>query len=318
MSFRRAAFLAAAAAAGTVTLFPSRPVRAGGTVRIGVLPLDNTAEVLYAHDLGIFAKAGLDVDIQIFRNGSESAAAMAGGATDLGSTDALSMAAAHSHGLPLTYIAPAAVFTRANPSFALMVPGGSPTASAKDCNGKTLAVSAAKGIVQISTEAWIDNNGGESKTVKFIEIPFPAMGEAMASGSVDAACESEPFVTNLLDAGKFRVISIAEKNIAPEFMFSGWATTNDWANENAAIVKKLVDVFASVANWANANRPLSAQILMKASKMPEEVATRMVRSHYGGHLDSSLLQPVIDAAARYGAIARPFPATAVFSPAALH
>jgi NitT/TauT family transport system substrate-binding protein len=312
MTFRRATFLTAAAAAGTVTLFPSRPARAGATVRIGVLPLDNTAEVLYAHELGMFAKAGLDVDIQILRNGSASAAAMAGGATDLGSTDALSMAAAHSHGLPLTYIAPAAVFTRANPSFALMVPAGSAIASAKDCNGKTLAVSSAKGLVQISTQTWIDNNGGDSKTVKFIEVPFPAMGEAMASGAVDAASESEPFVTNLLGMGKFRVISVADKNIAPEFMFSGWATTNDWANENTAIVEKLVGVFASVAKWANANRPLSAQILMKASNMPEEVATRMDRSYYGGRLDTSLLQPVIDSAAKYGAIAKPFPAREVF------
>lgn len=318
MSIRRDTFLSVAAAAGAVTLFPSRPARAVGTVRIGVLPLDNTAEVLYARDLGMFAKAGLDVDIQIFRNGSASAAAMAGGATDLGSTDALSIAAAHSHGLPLTYIAPAAIFTRANPSFALMVPAGSPIASAKDCNGKTLAVSSAKGLVQISTQTWIDNNGGDSKTIRFIEVPFAAMGEAMASGAVHAASESEPFVTNLLDGGKFSVISIADKNIAPEFMFSGWATTNDWASENAAIVQKLVGVFASVSKWANMNRPLSAQILMKASKMPGDVATRMNRSYYGGRLDASLLQPVIDAAAKYGAIAKTFPATEVFSPAALH
>jgi ABC-type nitrate/sulfonate/bicarbonate transport system substrate-binding protein len=144
------------------------------------------------------------------------------------------------------------------------------------------------------------------------------MGPAMSNGAVDAVAESEPFVTNLLDTGKFRVISVADNNVAPEFMFSGWATTNDWANHNAAAVKKLVGVFAAVAQWANANHAQSAQILVKASKMPADVATKMIRSYYGERLEAALLQPIIDAAAKYGTIAKPFPATEVFSPAALH
>jgi NitT/TauT family transport system substrate-binding protein len=313
MTFRRGAFLSVSAAATAMTLFPSRPARAADTVRIGVLPIDNTAEVLYAQTLGMFGKAGIDVDIQIFRNGSASAAAMAGGAIDLGSTDAASMAAAHAHGLPLTYIAPATIFTRTNPAYVLLVPLGSPMTSGKDFNGKTLAVSSLRGIVQLPTAAWIDNNGGDSKTVKFVELPFPAMGAAILNGTVDAAAESEPFVTSLVEAGNLRVISVADKNIAPEFMFSGWATTTAWANENVTTVKKLVDVFATAAKWGNANHAQSAQILVAASKMPEDVANKMTRSYYGERLDASLLQPVIDAAAKYGTIAKPFPAAEVFS-----
>ncbi len=318
MSCRRATFLSSAAAASAVTLFPARPARADEVVRIGTLTIDNTAEVFYAQDVGMFSKAGLNVDVQTFQSGPASASALAGGAIDLGIADSVTMASAHSRGLPLTYIAPATIYTRANPSYVLMVPTASTIRTAKDFSGKTLATNGIKNILQIPTQAWIDNNGGDSKTVKFVEIPFPAMGAAIVNGTVDGATVSEPFVTNFLDTGKVRAISAAERNVAPEFMFSGWATTSEWALKHPDAVKKLVGVFAEAARWGNANHAQSAQILVKASKMPAEVANKMIRAYYGERLDALLLQPVIDAAAKYGTIAKAFPATDVFSPVALH
>jgi NitT/TauT family transport system substrate-binding protein len=313
----RRRLLAAASAATAVSLFPRRPARADDTVRIGTLTIDNTAEVFYAQELGMFAKAGLTVDIQIFQSGPASAAALAGGAIDLGIADSVSMASAHARGLPLTYIAPATIYTKANPSHVLMVPVNSPIKSAKDFNGKTLAVNGIKNILQVPTEAWIDNNGGDSKSVKFVEVPFPAMGPAIIAGTINGASVSEPFITNFLDGGKLRAISVADKNVAPEFMFSGWTTTSDWATKHPDAVRKLVGVFAEAAKWGNANHAQSAQILVKASKMPAEVANKMVRAYYGERLDAALLQPVIDACAKYGTIAKSFPAAEVFSPVAL-
>jgi NitT/TauT family transport system substrate-binding protein len=313
----RRRFLGAALAVGSVSFFPRRPARADDVVRIGTLTIDNTAEVFYAQELGMFAKAGLNVEIQIFQSGPASAAALAGGAIDLGIADSVSMASAHSRGLPLNYIAPATIYTKANPSYVLMVPATSAIKSAKDFNGKTLAVNGIKNILQIPTEAWIDNNGGDSKSVKFVEVPFPAMGPAMLAGTIDGASVSEPFITNFLDGGKIRAISVADKNVAPEFMFSGWTTTADWASKHPDAVKKLVGVFAEAARWGNANHEKSAQILVKASKMPPEVANKMIRAYYGERLDAALLQPVIDACAKYGTIAKPFPAAEVFSAVAL-
>jgi NitT/TauT family transport system substrate-binding protein len=313
----RRRFLAASSAIASALVFPRRPARADDTVRIGTLTIDNTAEVFYAQELGMFAKAGLTVDIQIFQSGSASAAALAGGAIDLGIADSVAMAAAHARGVPLTYIAPATIYTKANPSYVLMVPANSPIKTAKDFNGKTLAVNGIKNILQIPTEAWLDNNGGDSKSVKFVELPFPAMGPAMIAGTIAGASVSEPFVTNFLDGGKIRAISVADKNVAPEFMFSGWTTTADWASKHPDAVRKLVAVFADAAKWGNANHAQSAQILVKASKMPAEVANKMVRAYYGERLDVALLQPVIDACAKYGTIPKPFPAAEVFSSVAL-
>jgi NitT/TauT family transport system substrate-binding protein len=317
MRVSRAAFLSAASAAATVTLFPRRPARAAGVVRIGSLESQNSAEAYYAQELGLYAKAGLSVEINTFQSGAASSSALAGGAIDIGISDALSLASAHSHGIQLIYIAPASISTKSNPAYVVMVPSASPIATAKDFDGKTIGVNGIKNVLQIPTEAWIDNNGGDSKTVKFVEMPFPALGPAMLAGRIDGGLVSEPFITANLDTGKIRVISLAEKSIAPEFMYSGWATTPDWANKNPDAVRKLVSVFSDTAKWANSHLPESAQMLVRITKMEPDVANKMIRVRYGERLNAALLQPVIDAAAKYGAIPKPFPAAEVFSPVAL-
>jgi hypothetical protein len=83
------------------------------------------------------------------------------------------------------------------------------------------------------------------------------------------------------------------------------------------VIKKFVAVMLESARWGNSNRPQSAQILVSINKMPPEVAAKMLRSYYGEKLSPALLQPVIDAAAKYGAIANSFPAAELISSYAL-
>ena len=317
MPFRRSHFLGSAAAAATAGLLPRAARAQEAPIRIGALLIDNTAEVFFAQDQGFWKAAGLNVEITTFQSGSAAASALASGAIDISIADAVSMAAAHAHGIPLVYLAPATIYTPMQPAYALLVPISSPIKTAKDMSAKTISVNAIKNIVQIPTEAWIDNNGGDSKSIKFVELPFPAMSAAILDGRVDIGSVSEPFITGGVDSGKLRMISVADKNLAKSFMFSGWCSTQDWAAKNPALVAKFIAVMSQTAKWSNANKTQSSQILVKVSKMPAEIAGKMIRSYYGEKLDPSLLQPVIDASAKYGVIAKTFPATEVISPLAL-
>ena len=312
-------FVRSLAMGGAVlALTPGLPARADDTpVRVGALPIDNGAEPFYAQDLGFFKKAGLAAEVMIFPSGGAAASALAGGAIDFAITDAVSMASAHVHGIPISYVAPATVCTPASPAYAVLVAANSPIKTAKDFTGKTVAVNAIKNILQIPFEAWVDNNGGDPKSVKFIEVPFAAMTAAIESGQVDAASVSEPFITNGVATGKVRAIAQTEKGLAPEFAFSGWTVQNDWAAKHPDAVKKFVVAMADTARWANANRPASAQILVKYTKMPDDIANKLMRVSYGERLQASIFQPVFDAAAKYGVIAKSFPAADTFNPAAV-
>jgi NitT/TauT family transport system substrate-binding protein len=149
--------------------------------------------------------------------------------------------------------------------------------------------------------AWIDQNGGDIKSVKLIETPFSEMGVALESGRIAAATFAEPFLSAALVSGQARVIGNASDCVAKHFMVTGWFSTTDWLAKNAATAKRLQTVMLQIARWANANRPETQLILPKYTKLTPEVAARMTRIRYGDTKpDPTLIQPVIDIAVKYG------------------
>ena len=318
MSTSRATFVRTIAAVGAaIAAVPARPARADDpVVRVGALPIDNGAEPFYGVDMGFFKKAGLDVQVTTFPSGGAAAAALVGGAIDIGITDAVSMASAHSREVPISYIAAATLHTLTSPAYAVLVGAGSTYKTGKDFEGKTVAVNGLKNILQIPFMAWVENTGGDPSKIKFIEMPFASQAAAIDAGTIDAASISEPFITNALASGKCRAIPQTANGLAPQFAFSGWTVQNDWAAKNPDLVKKFVAGMEETAKWANANRPLTAQILVKNSKMSPEIASKLMRVLYGEKLLASDFQPVYDAAAKYGVIPKSFPAAETFNPAA--
>jgi hypothetical protein len=62
------------------------------------------------------------------------------------------------------------------------------------------------------------------------------------------------------------------------------------------------------AIWANAHQQQSGLILAKYANLDPSFLKGMHRIAYGTRPEAAQIQPVIDLAARYGAIAAPFPA----------
>jgi NitT/TauT family transport system substrate-binding protein len=314
MLLRIAAIVAAMlfVAPGVATAQPT--AKAPVTIHVGAIPAEVAAELFYGVDMGFFKKAGLDVDIQFFNNGSAIAAAVAAGALDLGLSDLMSVINAHARGLPFVYAAPGLLSTLKAPTFGLLVPPNSPIRDAKDFNGKTVAVSGLRNIAQIAASAWIDANGGDSKTVHFVEVPFPALVPALAQGKIDASAANEPWMTLATDKGN-RLVFMEKGALAPAFLLSGWVTTRDWARKNPGPLARFVGAIREIATWANKNPQASAPILAKYTKLDVAVVERMHRGQFAERFDPGYVQPVIDAAAKYGVISAGFPAAAIIEDA---
>ena len=144
-------------------------------LQLGSNAADDVTPVLWAQHSGMFAKAGLAVDIQKFTSGSAVTAAVVGGALDVGKSSLLPLISARSHGVPVQLIAPAELSVGEDPSAGIIVLKDGPIKSARDLNGSTLPSPSLRDYFWIADRAWIDANGGDSKTVKFIELPISAM-----------------------------------------------------------------------------------------------------------------------------------------------
>jgi NitT/TauT family transport system substrate-binding protein len=306
----RLAAILAALALLIPSAVPAQTVPSTTTVRVGVIPSEVAGEIFYGVDMGFFKQAGLDVDIQMFNNGSAIGAAVASGALDLGLSDMMSVINAHSHGVPFVYAAPGLLTSIREPTLGLLVPAGSPIRAAKDFNGKSMAVSGLKNIAQIAASSWIDANGGDSKSVKFVEVPFPSIAGALAQKTIDTSVANEPWMTLNVEQGN-HLIFMEKGALAQAFLLSGWVTTRDWVQKNPATLAKFVSTIRDIAVWANANPTASGPILSKYTKTPLGVIERMHRGRFAERFDPAYVQPVIDAAAKYGAIPASFPASEI-------
>ena len=286
------------------------PQTALTTIRVASTPIDVGAQVYYAQALGLFKQAGLDVHVQPVDNGAAIAAAVAGGAADIGQSNVVSLATAHEKQLPFVVIAPAGTYTSSSPTTVLVTLANAPFADAKDLEGKTLVTNGILNIAQIGGDAWLDKNGGAYKTVRWIEVPVNATAAALLNHRVDAAMMSEPSLSAALASGSFRVMAKPYDAIGARWQIGAWFATRSWVAEHPDAAKKFVAVMQQTARWANAHQDESLKMLGDVSKA--DYPKTMHRSVYAEKIDPTLFQPVIDNAAKYGAIAAPFPAAELF------
>lgn len=276
-------------------------------VKVAYIAVDDEAEAMYAKSAGIFAKAGLNVELQPMPNAGAIAQAVASNAVEIGYLPTVPIAIAHAKKVPLVIVAPGSVFDGKEPITSLFTAPGSPLKKAADLNGKTIAVPGLGSIAEFGARAWIDKNGGDAASVKFVEIPFPAMPQALRSGRVDAAMITEPFLT-VAKKNEQVLAAMPFAAIAPSFAFGAWVTTAQWAKDHPAVVSRFAAAMRETAAWANANHAASGKILAQFTKIDAQTAATMSRSSYAERISAQGMQPVVDLAARYAHVPS-FPAS---------
>jgi NitT/TauT family transport system substrate-binding protein len=283
------AFLGTVAA---VEIVPFRArAQASGTLRVAVPPSEDAAAIHFADEMGFLAKAGLTVDIQTMQNNPAIATAVASGAVDIGHGGVDTLAAGYSKGIPLRVIAPSGEYVSPQMERAagLFIPNGSPVRVARDLNGKTAAVAGLHSLTMTATCAWVDTHGGDSSTMRF----------------VNAAFITEPVLDDALKSG--RALAYGFDSIARHFLVAAWFADTAWIQANREIVARFSRAMHETALWANRHPDQSSAIFVRFTKMDPAVVAKMVRGHFAEQMTPALMQPLIDAAAKYNGFAT-FPA----------
>jgi NitT/TauT family transport system substrate-binding protein len=302
---RRDVLLSGLAGAAALAGVP-RQARAADALRITTIPLDSAAEPYFALEQGFFRDAGIDATVEPIASSAAIGPAVASGSVDVGYTNLLTAAIAYKHGAPFTLIAPGSSYVVQAPTSVLMVPTNSPVKIAKDLNGRIFGVNGLKTIGQYIPQYWIDKNGGDSTTVKYVEMTLPDLVQALASNRIDAAIISEPFVAEA-KANNARVLANAFDAVGNAFIVGCWFSTVEWAKAHPALVAKFAQVMDRTASWAKTHETESGVILAKYGKIDPQLVRKMVRAVYTPRFDVAQMQPLIDLAARYGGLPATFP-----------
>lgn len=301
--------LAALPFAGVVIGQAGRPSR----LRVASTPNEEVTPILYAQSAGLFRAAGLDVDLQVISSGTAITAAVVGGAIDIGRASLFGVITAHVRGVPLVLVAPNAVAESSRAEGGLLVLAGSPIRTARDMNGKIVSAAALNDILVVSVRSWVDQGGGDSKSLQFVELTGSAVGTALDAGRVDAAAVVNPLLTQMLATGKYRSIGRPTDAVSPRFLAAAFVSTTDFVQRARATVTAFASAIDKASAYCNDHPQQTAQILADFLKLDLATIQQMARSRYDVTLDPRDIQPEIDAAARYGVIPKRFDAREIIA-----
>lgn len=279
------------------------------TIRLGTTVADDLTPIEYALRSGAYRRVGLDVTITAASSGAVIAAGVLGGGFDIGKSSLVALMSAHLRGLPVTVLCPAAIYDPKAPFSELAVAADGPVKSARDLNGKLIGVPALNDLNQVAVQAWVDANGGDAGTLRFVEVPNSASGPALAEHRIDAAGMQQPWLAEAVEAGQVRVLGLQMDAIGPGFYLSCWFTTADFAARHVDATHAFVRVTLETAAFANAHHAETAPLLAEVAKIPLAVVQRMPRTTMGTAVGPAGVQPLIDVAAKYKLIPRRFPAS---------
>lgn len=293
---------AAQAIAGALAL-PSlaRVARAADlpTVKVAIQPIEPSCQPYYAQANGFLDKAGIGVDVSTVTTSPVILQALLSGTYDIGSATVTTIANAHTKGLPIVIIGPQAVVERGVVQGGVVVAANSTIGGPKDLVGKTFAVSGLGTIAEIVPRAWVDKGGGDSSTIKFVEFPFPAIGDAIAAGRADAGWLNEPFFTIATRKGQVKLLTTADDIMPPVYLATAWFATAAWAKAHPDLVKRFVGAMNQAGVWANANPEKVVPILVDKLKVSPEILAIGHRATFTDKLVNAQIQPLVDLVAKY-------------------
>jgi len=309
---KRSAFVTSALVAAStapVLAQQSPPTPALVPLHVSGTGADDVAPLLYGERAGLFHAVGLDPTFERSNSGSATIAAVVGGSVDIGKSSMGSIITARAKNIgDLKLHAGGATYRSVKGDVMLVTAVDSPIRTAKDLNGKTVAVPSLGDQNTLAVRAWSDAQGGDSKSISFVEIPSSAGAAAVQQGRVAAAALVPPFVAHAVGAGQVRIVANVFAAIAPRFMETGWFSTGDYAAKHRDVVVPFGKVMATASAYVNAHTAETADALSAFSGVPTASIIDTGISYFETSVDPRDIQPLIDAMAKYGLIDHRFDA----------
>lgn len=153
---------------------------------------------------------------------------------------------------------------------AITVKGDSPIKSAKDLEGKKVAVNTLKNTMELGVRASVTKSGGDPDKVNFVEMNFDQMPAALDGGQIDAAMVVEPALATIKGQGG-REIASSMVDIAPDLTISLYFTSTQYAQKNPEVVKKFQEATAESLAYADSHPDEVREIVTTYTKIPPAV-----------------------------------------------
>ena len=296
------ALLTTATACGGSSDEPAGETEGGpAQVAVGIIPIIDVAPIYLGQEQGFFEERGIELELVPGSGGAAAVPGVVAGDCDFAFGNVTSLLLAQTQGLPLQVVANGTAST-GDPETdfsAVVVPADSPVQTAADLAGRTVAVNNLKNIGEVTIRKAVEDAGGDSSTVNFVELPFPDMPAAVANGNVDAAWVVEPFVTVATGQGARAVVrNFAEP--VEDLTVATYFTTEQMLAENPELVDDFQAAMAESLQYAQDNPDELRRIITTYTSISPEVAEQIALPSFPEEINVESMETVAELMAEYG------------------
>lgn len=272
------------------------------SVTVGTIPVADIANFDVAVKLGYFTAHGLTVKAQSLPGGAALIPALESGSVNFGFSNFVSVLQASEKGLDTQCIAGGVRKPATGSGLPLMIApkNDSTVKTAKDLEGKTIAVNTAGNVLELLARMWLTDNGADPSKVHFVPVAFPDMAASLSNGLVDAAVLDEPFATIASQAGMKTLTPRVYQALDPSPVWNCWVANGTWLKDHHAVAQGLVDALNEANAYIKANPNYVREILPEATGIDAKVAADMTIPVFDTALSQSDLQLWLDATTKYG------------------
>jgi NitT/TauT family transport system substrate-binding protein len=255
---------------------------------------------------GDFTKAGLTVTAAANKSANDAVPQLLSGAEQVAVLDTITYMQARSQGIPVKIIAGAGEQSTEGDAGTMsaatvVAKSGSAISSAKDLVGKKVAVPGIKTQTWMNIRAAVDQAGGDSSKVNFVEASGPQMIDMVTQGTVDAATAAEPLGSASIASGQVKAVINTDAPGNKGVPSSVYVATEDFISKNPETVKKFTDAIYQGATQLNGHRDLSVKIAQdQLNYKPEQLKNAFFITLSTAPVDPARLDALSALAVKYG------------------
>jgi len=272
-------------------------------IKIGSIPVTDAAVVVLGDKKGFFKDEGLSVEFgNPSAGGSSVVAAVIAGEYQVGYSATLSIFQAIAGGNDLTMIAPASgsFDDPEKGTNDLITSPDLGLHSAKDLEGKEIAVNAAGGFAEMLGKNAVIKAGGDPAKVKWVQLGFPDQLPALQSGRIQGFVAGEPFGTLAREDGEVTLTNTLYDVSPKEWLLGAWFASRSATEKDPALFEKIQRAIDASLKYSVEHEDELRAIIPDFAGIDPKIVDSIRLSNYATPLTVDTLEPMATAAVRTG------------------
>jgi NitT/TauT family transport system substrate-binding protein len=257
---------------------PGVPAHALEKMLIGHTAGTDLLPAFLAKEQGFFEKHGIDATFQMATTGGTMITAVASDSIQASNATIAAMLFAVDQGIQMQVIGPIGASQKGYHLAGLLVRNDLDAKTAKDLEGHTVALPGLNAFLHILLVRWLKEEGADPSKVRFVEITFPQMTDALKSGRIDAATLIDPFLPRALKSGAAKLLSYFTDSLPDGTIPTAWVATKAYVDAHPDVIRGFQAALAEGRAYARAHPEAADPVLAKYLRMSPEVVKQAAKA----------------------------------------